>query len=115
MVVFAGVDVRNARRGRRARGKCATRAPLCCGCSLSVQSRVTDSAAPFCANPGSEWHPKAPKEDKTLDNGNPDIRIPLDLPVEEGEAPSRKEEKDDVGVGNPDIRVPDRVKSEEGL
>ncbi|KAJ1192453.1 hypothetical protein NDU88_001760 [Pleurodeles waltl] len=68
-------------------------------------SRVTDSSAPFCADLVSEWHPKTPKEDKTLEN---------DLPREEGEAPGQKEETDDVRAGNPDIQVPDSVKSEEG-
>ncbi|KAJ1219135.1 hypothetical protein NDU88_006706 [Pleurodeles waltl] len=59
--------------------------------------------------------PTAPEEDKALENGNPDIRIPIDLPGEEREAQRLEEEEKVVGAGNPDIRVPESVKSEEGL
>ncbi|KAJ1109685.1 hypothetical protein NDU88_007045 [Pleurodeles waltl] len=34
---------------------------------------MTDSAAPFRADPRSEWDPTAPEADKTPENRNPDI------------------------------------------
>ncbi|KAJ1206718.1 hypothetical protein NDU88_002119 [Pleurodeles waltl] len=77
--------------------------------------QVTDSSAPFRANPGSEWHPTGPEEDRALENGNPDIRILIDLPVEEREIQHLEEKKKVVGAGNPDIRVPESVKREEGM
>ncbi|KAJ1173551.1 hypothetical protein NDU88_005382 [Pleurodeles waltl] len=69
-------------------------------------SRETDSSAPFSADLGSDWHRTAPEEGKAIENGNPDIRIPIDLPGKEGDALGREEEDEVVGAGNPDIRVP---------
>ncbi|KAJ1104840.1 hypothetical protein NDU88_002249 [Pleurodeles waltl] len=61
------------------------------------------------------WHPTATTEDKTHENGNPDIRIPIALPVEERTPHCREEKEVADKAGIPDIRVPKRVKSEEGL
>ncbi|KAJ1116055.1 hypothetical protein NDU88_004274 [Pleurodeles waltl] len=69
-------------------------------------SRVTDSPAPFRDDPRSEWHPAGPEEDRAIENGNPDIWIPIDLPVEEREAQRLEKKKKVVRAGNPDIRVP---------
>ncbi|KAJ1116129.1 hypothetical protein NDU88_004348 [Pleurodeles waltl] len=56
-----------------------------------------------------------PEEGKAIENGNLDIRIPINLPGKEGDALGREEEDEVVGAGNPDIRVPESVKREEGL
>ncbi|KAJ1134499.1 hypothetical protein NDU88_000950 [Pleurodeles waltl] len=74
-----------------------------------------DSSAPFRADPESEWHTTAPEEGNALKNGNPDIRVPIDLPGKEGEVEGREEEEEVIGAGNPDIWVPESVKTEEGL
>ncbi|KAJ1097617.1 hypothetical protein NDU88_002734 [Pleurodeles waltl] len=82
---------------------------------MSPYIQAPDAAAPFHADPGSAWHPTATNEDKTLKNGNPDIRIPIDLPVEEQKPQHREEKEVAVNARNPDIRVPKSVKREEGL
>ncbi|KAJ1218559.1 hypothetical protein NDU88_006137 [Pleurodeles waltl] len=74
-----------------------------------------DGAAPFHADPGTAWYPTATTEDKTPGNGNPDIRIPIALPVEERTQHRREEKEVADKAGNPDIRVPKSVKTEEGL
>ncbi|KAJ1104841.1 hypothetical protein NDU88_002250 [Pleurodeles waltl] len=77
-------------------------------------SRATDAAAPFHADPGKAWHLTATTEDKTPENRNPDILIPIALPVEERTPHCREEKEVADKAGNPDIRVPKRVKSGEG-
>ncbi|KAJ1129984.1 hypothetical protein NDU88_008343 [Pleurodeles waltl] len=74
-----------------------------------------DAAAPFHADPGTARQPTATTEDKTPENGNPDIRIPIALSVEERTPHCREEKEVADKAGNPDIRVPKSVKSEEGL
>ncbi|KAJ1184079.1 hypothetical protein NDU88_000889 [Pleurodeles waltl] len=108
-------DIRVPERVKREEGLCAVHTAKEKDTEEKDADRVTESSAPFRAEPGSEWHPTGPEEDRALENGNPDIRTPVDLPVEEREAPRLERKKKVVGAGNPDIRVPERVKREEGL
>ncbi|KAJ1161182.1 hypothetical protein NDU88_001669 [Pleurodeles waltl] len=81
---------------------------------VSRCSRVTDSPATFRADPRSERHLAGPEENRAIDDGNPDIRIPINLPIEGREARSLEKGKA-FGTGNPDIRVPESFKRDEGL
>ncbi|KAJ1155009.1 hypothetical protein NDU88_007746 [Pleurodeles waltl] len=78
-------------------------------------SRATDAAASFPTDPGSAWHPTATNECKTAENGNLDIRIPINLPVEEQKPQHQEKREVAVNARNPDIQVPKSVKREEGL
>ncbi|KAJ1199656.1 hypothetical protein NDU88_003489 [Pleurodeles waltl] len=73
--------------------------------------RVTGSPAPFCADPGSEWHPTGPEKEKAIESRNPVI----DSRGKKLETRRLEEKRKVVGDGNPDIWVPERVKREEGL
>ncbi|KAJ1210296.1 hypothetical protein NDU88_005662 [Pleurodeles waltl] len=80
-------------------------------------SRVADLLATFSIGTQSERHPEGTTGSKDTEVGNPDIRIPENLPMKDGpEAQNVEEaEAEAAGVGNPDIRVPESFKSEEGL
>ncbi|KAJ1128881.1 hypothetical protein NDU88_007253 [Pleurodeles waltl] len=66
-----------------------------------------DSPATFRTDPRSEWHPAGPEENRAIENGNLDFRIPINLRVDEREA-RRLEKANVVRAGNLDIRVPAR-------
>ncbi|KAJ1081634.1 hypothetical protein NDU88_001812 [Pleurodeles waltl] len=84
------------------------------GPAKDPRSRVVDSPATFSAGSRSERHPGGPEENGAIEDGNPDIRIPINLPIEGREARSVEKGKA-AGAGNPDIRVPESFKREEGL
>ncbi|KAJ1084425.1 hypothetical protein NDU88_004573 [Pleurodeles waltl] len=72
-------------------------------------SRVLESPAISHIKPGAEHRFPDPGKHDNEDIGNPDSRIPEQIP----------ERLDDgmmiAMIGNPDIRVPDVIESEDGL
>ncbi|KAJ1113269.1 hypothetical protein NDU88_001523 [Pleurodeles waltl] len=72
-------------------------------------SRVSESPATSQTKPGAEYRFSGPGRHDNKDIGNPDGRIPDQIPavLEEG--------KTIAMTGNPDIRVPDAIEREDGL
>ncbi|KAJ1207464.1 hypothetical protein NDU88_002855 [Pleurodeles waltl] len=72
-------------------------------------SRVSESPATSQTKPGAEYRFLGPGRHDNEDIGNPDGRIPDQIPavLEEG--------KTIAMTGNPDIRVPDAIEREDGL
>ncbi|KAJ1109550.1 hypothetical protein NDU88_006910 [Pleurodeles waltl] len=82
---------------------------------LANSSRVADFPATFSAGSRSEKYLGGPAGNEAAEVGNPDIRIPENLPIEAGQRAQRAEEGEAAGAGNPEIRVPESLKREEGL
>ncbi|KAJ1202071.1 hypothetical protein NDU88_005874 [Pleurodeles waltl] len=49
-----------------------------------------------------------------IEAGNPDIRVPKNLTIEDGQRAWRAEEGEAAEAGNPDIRAPESLKREDG-
>ncbi|KAJ1191348.1 hypothetical protein NDU88_000664 [Pleurodeles waltl] len=92
-----------------------------------------DRAVPINPNPGGTWlqqvknfpatlHVEARAEPRSealcetasVETGNPDILISVNVP-DEGRRAEQTEEEKTAGAGNPDIRVSERLKRKEGL
>ncbi|KAJ1079590.1 hypothetical protein NDU88_000152 [Pleurodeles waltl] len=65
------------------------------------------------AKAGAELHSETPGKTTAVETGNPDVRVPENVPAE-GRAETTEEENT-AGAGNPDIRVPEKLKRKEGL
>ncbi|KAJ1085076.1 hypothetical protein NDU88_005209 [Pleurodeles waltl] len=80
-----------------------------------MEGRVADLPATCSIGSRSERHPWDNIRSPLTDIGNPDIRIPGNLPMKDDPEEQRGEEAEAAGVGNPDIWVPESYKSEKGL
>ncbi|KAJ1189438.1 hypothetical protein NDU88_006183 [Pleurodeles waltl] len=75
--------------------------------------RDVATAATLHTKDGAEPHSETLDETTYGNIGNPDVRIPRNVPVE-GRTETTEEENT-AGAGNPDIRVPEKVKRKKGL
>ncbi|KAJ1181062.1 hypothetical protein NDU88_006273 [Pleurodeles waltl] len=82
-------------------------------CSL-LTSRVADFLATSSAESRAEQRSGGLAETESTETGNPDIRIPENLPAK-GRRAERAEEGKTAGAWNSHIRVPETLKSKEGL
>ncbi|KAJ1170928.1 hypothetical protein NDU88_002799 [Pleurodeles waltl] len=79
-----------------------------------LTSWVKTFPATLHAEAGAEPRSEALGETTFVETGNPDIRIPVNVPAE-GRRVGQTEEKKTAGAENPGIRVPARLKSKERL
>ncbi|KAJ1171844.1 hypothetical protein NDU88_003702 [Pleurodeles waltl] len=76
--------------------------------------RVNNSPTTLHAKAGAEPRSDALGETNSDETGNPDVRVPVNVPAE-GSGAEKTEEEKTAGAGDPDIRVPERLKRKEGL